>query len=163
MTQRRTHERRRDATEGVWMLKLAILTGSAALYATLLDQVAASIVLYVAALTAIGVFMRKWGRPFFRSYIKPWARLPEHMDKMEKGHTEQAAGLAEIQRQQGRMTAEIAAVKAKVDHVEKANVRIERGAELAAERASAAINVAEAVRRQLGVAARGDGPDDEQH
>lgn len=149
------------------MLKFAILAGTSAIYATVLDQIAASIILWVSALTALSLFMRKWGRPIFRKYIKPQARLTEHMDRMERESTEQAEGLAEIREQQGRITAEIAATKAKIEALEvkqreayaeesKTLGRIEKGAEMAGERAQSAINIAEAVRRQLGVAARGD-------
>lgn len=128
--------------DGVWLLKFAILAATAALFATFLEQVAASIVLYVAALTAIGVFVRKYARPAWRKYGKPLARLSEHMEKMETSNLEQAAELVEIREQ-------LDSVEAKVDSVERKAVSIERGAGIAAERAASAISIAEAVQRKL--------------
>lgn len=140
------------------MLKFAILAGTSAIYASVLDQVAASIILWVSALGALSLFMRKWGRPVFRKYMKPQARLSEHMDKMEEG-------LAELQTQQGAIKGEIGAIKAevktlgtKVDHIEKGVEHNQKdlsgimvSSQAAREDARAAMAVANAVSKKLGI------------
>lgn len=139
-----------DAPQGRWLLRLAIIAASAGLYATVLDEIAASIVLYVTAIGALSLFMHKYVRPFYRKYIKPLQGLTEKLDN--------------IREQQGVIKSQIAAVKERVEQEAKAEAqqlgRIERGAEIAAERAQSAINIAEAVRRQIGATARGDVKDD---
>lgn len=133
---------RENGPEGVWRLKVAIFMVSLGLFATVLDQVAAGVILYLTAFAMISLFIRKSVRPAYRKYVKPLQGLTEKLE--------------EISSQQDTIEAQLLMVREKVEHVETASARIEKGAEIAAERASAAINVAEAVRRQLGVVARGD-------
>lgn len=130
------------------MLKFAILAGTSAVYATFLDQIAASIILWVSALGAMSLFMRKWGRPVFRKYMRPQARLSEHMDKMEQGLADLTAGQEEFKKQQGAIRGELGAVKSDLSGIKVSS-------QAAREDARSALAVADAVRRKLGI------PDDD--
>src|SRR5688572_7259167 len=117
------------------MLRLAIFVGTAGLFATFLDQLAASIVLYLAALTAIGVFVRKYVRPAWRKYGRPLAQLAEHMETMEKSQIDQAEELAQIKASQDEIVEHVDTVDGKVEIVSKQVAGVVAGTEISRDQA----------------------------
>lgn len=140
------------------MLKFAIVAATAGVVASVFNDTAATVVLFAAAAVAVAGFWWKFAVPFAQLTLS-LKTLPKDLEQAKEDRAKDRETLTEIRENQGKITAEIASVKAKVDHVEKQAGRIEMGAEVAAERAQSAINIAEAVRRQLGVVARGDDPE----
>lgn len=140
------------------MLKFAIVAATAGLVASVFNDTAATVVLFAAAAVAVAGFWWKFAVPFAQLTLS-LKTLPKDLEQAKEDRAKDRETLTEIRENQGKITAEIGSVKAKVDHVEKQAGRIEMGAEVAAERAQSAINIAEAVRRQLGVVARGDDPE----
>lgn len=140
------------------MLKFAIVVSTAGLVASVFNDTATTIVLFTAAAVAVAGFWWKFAVPIAQLSLV-FKTLPRDLEEAKEDRAKDRETLTEIRENQGKITAEIASVKAKVDHVEKQAGRIEKGAEVAAERAQSAINIAEAVRRQLGVVARGDDPE----
>jgi hypothetical protein len=141
------------------MLKFAILATTAAVIATVVGDTLATVVLFVAAGGAVAAFWWKFVVPFAGLSLS-LKGLPKELADAKQAREEDRQKLVAIEEQADAIKKQVGDIDRKVDHVEKTNARIEKGAEIAAERAAAAINVAEAVRRQLGVVARGDGESD---
>lgn len=138
------------------MLKFAILAATAGVVASVLNDTAGTIVLFAAAAVALAGFWWKFAVPFAQLTLS-LKTLPKDLEEARKDRAKDRETLTEIKEQQDELIVHVEAVELKVNDVAKQAGRIEKGAEIAAERAEAAINVAEAVRRQLGVVARGDG------
>lgn len=141
------------------MLKFAILAATAGLVASILSDTAATIVLFAAAAVAIAGFWWKFAVPFAQLTLS-LKTLPKDLEEAKRERATDRETLTEIKAQQDEIAEHVGAVEQTVEAVQRQAGRIEKGAEIAAERAEAAINVAEAVRRQLGVVARGDGEKD---
>ncbi|HEU4364550.1 MAG TPA: hypothetical protein VFT13_03705 [Candidatus Krumholzibacteria bacterium] len=151
------------------MLKFAILVATTAVIASGVGDTAATIVLFGAAAVAVAGFWWKFAVPFAQLTLS-LKTLPRDLEEAKKDRAEdreklvaidrkatEATGIAravkdqqdEIKVQVGELVVHAEAVELKVADVSRQAGRIEKGAEIAAERAQSAISIAEAVRRQL--------------
>ena len=122
-----THGRRASDDVGLFMLKLSLFGALLGILATTVGDTATGIVLFAAAAGALG-----WG---WRKIVTPLVNLSSLLERLPAWTKTADDEFAEIHRELQQ---------------------IKKGAEEAATRAEAAMNIAEAVKRQLGATARGD-------